>query len=123
MYISQIMDIQCTVEFNVIVVTNSYFRLLICSKISMDFFLDVSLLSVCYFNLFSFQAVQFLHESGVLLHYDDASLKLKDFYFIDPGWLCRMMAQIITVRQINPFISNDGVSGIHMLHAYVLFLL
>ncbi|XP_053378034.1 leucine-rich repeat serine/threonine-protein kinase 2-like isoform X2 [Mercenaria mercenaria] len=55
------------------------------------------------------QAVQFLHESGVLLHYDDASLRLKDYYFIDPGWLCQMMAQIITVRQINPFINTDGI--------------
>ncbi|XP_060603950.1 leucine-rich repeat serine/threonine-protein kinase 2-like [Ruditapes philippinarum] len=55
------------------------------------------------------QAVKFLHESGVLLHYDDASLRLKDYYFIDPGWLCQMMAQIITVRQINPFINTDGI--------------
>jgi hypothetical protein len=57
------------------------------------------------------QAVKFLHESGVLLHYDDASLRLKDYYFIDPGWLCQMMAQIITVRQINPFINTDGVNS------------
>ncbi|KAL4226999.1 Leucine-rich repeat serine/threonine-protein kinase 2 [Mactra antiquata] len=55
------------------------------------------------------QAVQFLHEVGVLLHYDDASLKLRDYYFIDPGWLCRMMAQIITVPQINPFINKEGI--------------
>ena len=64
------------------------------------------------------QAVRFLHESGVLLHYDDSSLHLKDYYFIDPGWLCRMMAQVITVRQINPFINQDGVS---FRNHYVVF--
>ncbi|XP_076111293.1 leucine-rich repeat serine/threonine-protein kinase 2-like isoform X1 [Mytilus galloprovincialis] len=52
------------------------------------------------------QAIRFLHEFGILLHYEDASLQLKDLHFIDPGWLCRMMAQVITVRQINPFIKN-----------------
>ncbi|KAK3610610.1 hypothetical protein CHS0354_009068 [Potamilus streckersoni] len=54
------------------------------------------------------QAVSFLHECGVLLHYEDTALQLRDFYFLDPGWLCRMMAQVITVHQINPFISPDG---------------
>ncbi|XP_064633559.1 leucine-rich repeat serine/threonine-protein kinase 2-like isoform X2 [Lineus longissimus] len=54
------------------------------------------------------QAVRFLHESGVLLHYDDASLQLRNLYFIDPEWLCRMFAQVVTVREINPFIT-DGL--------------
>ncbi|KAL3853636.1 hypothetical protein ACJMK2_017166 [Sinanodonta woodiana] len=54
------------------------------------------------------QAISFLHECGVLLHYEDTALQLRDFYFLDPGWLCRMMAQVITVHQINPFISPDG---------------
>ncbi|XP_055999651.1 leucine-rich repeat serine/threonine-protein kinase 2-like isoform X2 [Ostrea edulis] len=52
------------------------------------------------------QAVRFLHECGVLLHYPDKALNLRDLYFIDPGWLCRMMAQVVTVHQINPFIKN-----------------
>ena len=52
------------------------------------------------------QAVRFLHESGVLLHYDDATHHLNKLYFINPQWLCRMMAQIITVKEINPFIKN-----------------
>ena len=55
------------------------------------------------------QAVNFLHESGVLLHYDETTLQMRDFYFINPGWLCRMMAQVVTVPEINPFISHDGV--------------
>ncbi|XP_070193267.1 leucine-rich repeat serine/threonine-protein kinase 2-like isoform X2 [Littorina saxatilis] len=55
------------------------------------------------------QAVSFLHESGVLLHYDETTLQMRDFYFINPGWLCRMMAQVVTVPEINPFIKRDGI--------------
>ena len=58
---------------------------------------------------YTLQAVSYLHEIGVLLHYPDSTLQLRDFYFIDPGWLCRMMAQVITVKQINPFVSKEGV--------------
>ncbi|KAK3103691.1 hypothetical protein FSP39_021072 [Pinctada imbricata] len=52
------------------------------------------------------QAVHFLHESGILLHYPDKALNLNNLYFIDPGWLCCLMAQVVTVKQINPFIRN-----------------
>ncbi|XP_071082435.1 leucine-rich repeat serine/threonine-protein kinase 2-like [Haliotis cracherodii] len=55
------------------------------------------------------QAVRFLHEGGVLLHYNETALQLRDFYFINPGWLCRMMAQVVTVRNINPFIDATGI--------------
>ena len=55
--------------------------------------------------------MNFLHESGMLLHYDETTLQMRDFYFINPGWLCRMMAQVVTVPEINPFISRDGVRG------------
>ncbi|WAR26699.1 LRRK2-like protein [Mya arenaria] len=57
------------------------------------------------------QAIRFLHEAGVVLHYDDSTLQLRDYYFIDPGWLCELMARIITVKQINPFISGNGILG------------
>uniref|UniRef100_A0A1I8JSD1 non-specific serine/threonine protein kinase n=1 Tax=Macrostomum lignano TaxID=282301 RepID=A0A1I8JSD1_9PLAT len=52
------------------------------------------------------QAVRFLHESGVLLHFDDSTYRLNNLYFIDPQWLCRMMAQIVTVKEINGFIRS-----------------
>lgn len=48
------------------------------------------------------QASSFLHENGILLHFDDSSL-LNDLYFIDPQWLCKMVAKIITVGYINPY--------------------
>lgn len=43
---------------------------------------------------------------GVLLHYDDATLK--DLYFLDPQWLCDMLAHVVTIREINPF-ARSGV--------------
>lgn len=43
---------------------------------------------------------------GVLLHYDDATLK--DLYFLDPQWLCDMLAHVVTIREINPF-ARTGV--------------
>eukprot|EP00794_Sanderia_malayensis_P005393 gene5393-6066_t len=55
------------------------------------------------------QAVKFLHESGALLHFDDPLLKLEDCYFIHPEWLSQMMAQVVTVREINPFVDEQGV--------------
>lgn len=46
----------------------------------------------------------FLHDNGVLLHYEDATLR--DFYFLDPQWLCDILAHVVTVREINPFAVN-----------------
>ncbi|KAK7078389.1 hypothetical protein SK128_010660, partial [Halocaridina rubra] len=50
------------------------------------------------------QATTFLHENGVMLHYEDATLK--DLYFLDPQWLCDMLAHVVTIREINPFARN-----------------
>ncbi|XP_012937476.2 leucine-rich repeat serine/threonine-protein kinase 1 [Aplysia californica] len=47
------------------------------------------------------QATRFLHENGVLFHYDD--LALRDLFFLDPQWLCDQLAKVITVREINSF--------------------
>lgn len=69
------------------------------------------------------QAVRFLHECGVLLHYPDKALNLRDLYFIDPGWLCRMMAQVVTVHQINPFIKNGVLRILPSNYSYSIFKL
>ena len=42
--------------------------------------------------------------TGILLHYDDPALR--DLYFVDPQWLCDMLAHVVTVRSVNPFIKN-----------------
>lgn len=52
----------------------------------------------------SLQAVRFLHESGVLLHYEDSQSNLSDLYFLDPEWLCSMMAKIVTHKEVNGFL-------------------
>ena len=54
------------------------------------------------------QAVQFLHECGSLLHYDDIQSNLSDLFFVDPQWLCSLMAKIITIKQLT-LISAKGV--------------
>lgn len=44
-----------------------------------------------------------------MLHFEDPLLN--DFYFVDPQWLCDMLAHIVTVREINPFV-RDGESDL-----------
>ena len=57
------------------------------------------------------QATTFLHENGILLHFDDSSL-LSDLYFLDPQWLCSNLAKVITVQQKNPFQRSGKFYGI-----------
>ena len=51
-------------------------------------------------------ATLFLTDVGTLLHYDDRSHNLHELYFIDPRWLCDMMAKIVTIKERNPFVKN-----------------
>ncbi|CAH1229976.1 ANK3 [Branchiostoma lanceolatum] len=50
------------------------------------------------------QATQFLHENGVLLHYEDVALN--NLYFLDPQWLCDMLAHVVTIPEINGYVKN-----------------
>ena len=52
------------------------------------------------------QAVSFLHENGILLHYDTPALS--HLYFVDPQWLCDMLAHVVTVPEVNRFIKRDA---------------
>lgn len=45
----------------------------------------------------------------MLLYYSDFQTKLRELYFLNPEWLCSLMAQIITIPEINPFITKEGV--------------
>ena len=51
-------------------------------------------------------ATLFITDVGTLLHYDDRSHNLHELYFIDPRWLCDMMAKVVTVKERNPFVRN-----------------
>ena len=55
------------------------------------------------------QACQFLHDNGVLLHYDDPSLS--GLYFLDPQWLCDMLAHVVTIRDVNPLVQNGELGN------------
>lgn len=55
------------------------------------------------------QAIKFLHECGVILHYSDLQTKLSELYFLDPEWLCTLMAHVITLKHIS-FVDEKGVS-------------
>ena len=50
------------------------------------------------------QAVRFLHDNGTILDYEDPLLK--ELYFVDPQRLSDMLAHIVTVREINPFVKE-----------------
>ncbi|XP_041363499.1 leucine-rich repeat serine/threonine-protein kinase 1-like [Gigantopelta aegis] len=50
------------------------------------------------------QATRFLHENGVMFHYDD--LQLRDLFFLDPQWLCDQLAKVVTIKEINNFASK-----------------
>ncbi|XP_046975207.1 leucine-rich repeat serine/threonine-protein kinase 1 [Vanessa cardui] len=62
------------------------------------------------------QATMFLHENGVLLHYDDATLK--ELYFVRPQWLCDVLAHVVTVREVNPFASNGIMRVEDLCHVF-----
>ncbi|XP_067948153.1 leucine-rich repeat serine/threonine-protein kinase 1-like [Watersipora subatra] len=58
------------------------------------------------------QATQFLHDNGVLLHYQDTALN--DLYFLDPQWLCDMLAHVITIKPINGFVKSGIMKVEHL---------
>lgn len=40
------------------------------------------------------------------MHYNDPNQDLQDFYFLDPSWLCDLMARVVTLKEANPHIEN-----------------
>ena len=61
------------------------------------------------------QAIRFLHDTGIVLHYTDVHSKLSDLYFLDPEWLCQLMGRIISIPEVNPVLrARQGVSCLFM---------
>ena len=63
-----------------------------------------------------FLAAKFLHDHGVLLHYNDYLRGLNNLYFIDPSWLCDVIALIVTVREKNPFVRDGFIKSADIMH-------
>ncbi|VDN19130.1 unnamed protein product [Gongylonema pulchrum] len=51
-------------------------------------------------------ACSFLHENGWLPDSSIFNVTLRELYFLDPQWLCDILAHVITIREINPFARN-----------------
>ena len=66
---------------------------------------DLNLTDICGDNELKL-ATTFLTDIGTLLYYDDRSHHLDELYFLDPQWLCDIMAKVVTVKESNPFVSN-----------------
>jgi len=61
----------------------------------------------------------FVFISGTILHYNDPNKDLKNIYFINPSWLCRLMAKIITVDAVHTRIKN-GILKISDLRNFII---
>lgn len=61
-------------------------------------------------------ATQFLHDNGVILHFNDVTLK--NLYFLDPEWLSGILAKIVAVKEANPLAKNGlmNVSDIKLVY-------
>ncbi|XP_048584779.1 leucine-rich repeat serine/threonine-protein kinase 2 isoform X2 [Nematostella vectensis] len=52
------------------------------------------------------QAVKFLHEAGVLVHYDDPVAHLSDVFFVKPEWLCHVISSVVTTGNDKGLVTN-----------------
>ncbi|XP_065658512.1 leucine-rich repeat serine/threonine-protein kinase 2 isoform X3 [Hydra vulgaris] len=51
-------------------------------------------------------AIKFLMNTGTILHFDGANEGLRDIIFINPSWVCKLMAKFITVDAVHTFVKN-----------------
>ena len=56
-------------------------------------------------------AIKYLHEIGLLLHYNDHRCNLDDFYVIDPAWLCDFIFTLVTALYRSPHLKRGIIRG------------
>eukprot|EP00118_Oscarella_pearsei_P021715 m.246091 g.246091 ORF g.246091 m.246091 type:complete len:2402 (+) comp40258_c0_seq3:734-7939(+) len=61
-------------------------------------------------------ASHFLHNNGALLNYED--LSLRNLYFVDPQWLCKMLAKVVAVEQVNTFAKQGLMNVSDLVHLF-----
>ena len=75
-------------------------------------------MGVVSLHIFHLSAAQFLHDNGILLHYNDHLRGLNNLYFIDPVWLADMLAEVITVPEKNSFVHNGILKESNMAFVF-----
>ncbi|XP_066918410.1 leucine-rich repeat serine/threonine-protein kinase 1-like isoform X2 [Clytia hemisphaerica] len=54
-------------------------------------------------------ATRFLHENGIVLHFDDHLHELNNIFFIDPSWLVDMFALVVTIPECNRYAQSGYI--------------
>ncbi|XP_065653534.1 leucine-rich repeat serine/threonine-protein kinase 2-like isoform X2 [Hydra vulgaris] len=55
------------------------------------------------------KALTFLTKTGSILNFNDPVYDMENLIFIDPQWFFQMMARVVTIKEINPYISKKGI--------------
>ena len=51
-----------------------------------------------FYSIFCFVVVEFLRESGGLIHISDHTYRLTNVYFFDPNWICQILYAVVNRR-------------------------